>query len=52
MLSAVSTSILMVMLIGFATRNLLQGSHIAPRICRHRAGDAARCRVSDRFPGR
>jgi hypothetical protein len=38
MLSAVSTSILILMLIGFATRNLVQVSRIAPRVRRYRVG--------------
>jgi len=48
MLSAVSTSILILMLIGFATRNLIQVSRIAPRLRRYRVGH----RVSDREVGR
>jgi hypothetical protein len=37
MLSAVTTSILMLMLIGFATRNLVEVSRIAPQRRRCRA---------------
>ena len=54
MLSAVSTSILILMLIGFATRNLVQASRVAPRLrgYRPRVGDreVGRYRARDRFP--
>jgi hypothetical protein len=54
MLSAVSTSILIFMLIGFATRNLVQVSRIASRHRRYRVGDreVARYRARDGFPRR
>jgi hypothetical protein len=48
MLSAVSTSVLILMLIGFATRNLVQVNRIAPRLRRYRVGH----RVGDREVGR
>jgi len=55
MLLAVSASILVFMLIGFATRNLIQPSHLAPRDRRYRVGhrngasELARCRVRSGF---
>jgi hypothetical protein len=58
MLSAVATSILMLMLIGFATRHLVEVSRIAPqrRRCRvsRRFGDSevGRYRARDGFPRR
>jgi hypothetical protein len=58
MLSAVTTSILMLMLIGFATRNLVEVNRIAPqrRRCRasRRLGDSevGRYRARDGFPRR
>jgi hypothetical protein len=58
MLSAVSTSILILMLIGFATRNLVQVSQIVPRLRRYRVGhrvgprEVARYRARDGFPSR
>jgi hypothetical protein len=58
MLSAVSTSVLILMLIGFATRNLVQVNRIAPRLRSYRVGrrvgdrEVGRDRARDGFPRR